>query len=36
MDFKFIDRICVIEVEDKKYPVVFQKPLVDRLGSIKD
>ena len=36
MGFKFTDRICVIEVEDKKYPVVFQKPLVDRLGSIKD
>ena len=36
MGFKFTDRICVIEVEDKKYPIVFQKPLVDRLGSIKD
>lgn len=36
MSFKFTDRICVIEVDDKKYPVVFQKPLVDRLGSIKD
>lgn len=36
MGFKFNDRICIIEVEDKKYPVVFQKPLVDRLGSIKD
>lgn len=36
MGFKFTDRICVIEVEDQKYPIVFQKPLVDRLGSIKD
>ena len=36
MGFKFNDRTCVIEIEDVKYRVVFQKALVDRLNGAKD
>lgn len=36
MGFKFSDRVCVIEIEDVKYRVVFQKQLVDRLNGAKD
>ena len=31
MGFKFKDRICVIEIEDVKYSVIFQQPLIDKL-----
>lgn len=36
MGFKFNDRVCIIEIEDVKYRVVFQKPLIDRLNDAKD
>ena len=36
MGFKFNDRTCVIEIEDVKYRVVFQKALVDRLNGARD
>lgn len=35
MGFKFTDRICNIEINEKIYPVVFQKPLIDRLEKAK-
>ena len=36
MGFKFKDRICVIEIEDVKYSVIFQQPLIDKLQSARD
>lgn len=36
MGFKFKDRICVIEIEDVKYSVIFQQPLVDKLKNARD
>lgn len=35
MGFKFTERICSIEINERVYPVVFQKPLIDRLGEAK-
>ena len=35
MGFKFTDRICNIEINERVFPVVFQKPLIDRLGKAK-
>ena len=35
MGFIFTDRICNIEINEKIYPVVFQKPLIDRLEKAK-
>lgn len=35
MGFKFTDHICNIEINERVYPVVFQKPLVDRLEKAK-
>ena len=36
MGYKFNDRICVIEIEDVKYRVFFQKALVENLNSSKE
>ena len=36
MGFKFNNRVCVIEIEDRRYSVVFQKSLIDRLNNAKD
>ena len=35
MGFRFNDRICVIDINDVKYSVTFQKALVDRLNEAK-
>lgn len=35
MGFKFNDRVCVIDINDVKYPVTFQKALVDSLKEAK-
>ena len=35
MGFKFNDRVCVIDINDVKYSVTFQKALVDRLNEAK-
>ena len=35
MGFKFNDKVCVIDINDVKYPVTFQKALVDRLNETK-
>lgn len=36
MGFKFNDRVCVIDINDVKYSVVFQKALIDRLSKTRD
>lgn len=36
MGFKFKDRVCVIEINDVKYSVTFQKALFDRLNEAKE
>lgn len=36
MGFKFNDRVCVIDINDVKYSVIFQKALVDRLNEAKE
>jgi len=36
MGFKFNNRVCVIEIENCRYSVVFQKSLIDRLNNAKD
>ena len=35
MGFKFNDRVCIIDINDVKYSVIFQKALVDRLNEAK-
>ncbi|MBP0958384.1 MAG: hypothetical protein J5997_13605 [Oscillospiraceae bacterium] len=35
MGFKFNDKVCVIDINDVKYSVTFQKALVDRLNEAK-
>ena len=35
MGFKFNDKVCIIDINDVKYSVTFQKALVDRLNEAK-
>ena len=36
MGFKFNDKVCIIDINDVKYSVTFQKTLVDRLNEAKE